>query len=200
MTKGLESTLNLLNLRPSDLRKAQEVVPGENRPDLLLGGKPAPAGVQEPAAVIEGQPPSPAEGGERKPAPAAVAPAPRHSTHEASVAAPVTPAPRSGSPKNKPARSSKPRFSQLSRIDVRFRDDQIDFLTDFEIKLRRRDVREERLTKASIIRTVVDILPHIDLDLNEVSDEDSLRAGIFKNLGIPKNKPSQPAFKASKIA
>ena len=200
MTKGLESTLNLLNLRPSDLRKAQEVVPGENRPDLLLGGKPAPAGVQEPAAVLEGQPPPPAEGGERKPAPAAVAPAPRHSTHEASVAAPVTPAPRGGSPKNKPARSSKPRFSQLSRIDVRFRDDQVDFLTDLEIQLRRRNMRDERLTKASIIRTVVDILPHIDLDLNEVSDEDSLRDRIFQNLGIQRNKPSQPSTKTSKTA
>ncbi len=200
MTKGLESTLNLLNLRPSDLKKAQEVVPGGNRPDLLVGGEPAPAGAPVPTIEPEAAAAQERPGPERKTSPPAAGLAQSRTARESTAVAPGVSAPRGGPSRNRQANAGKPKFASLTRIDVRFRDDQIDFLTDFEIKLRRRDVREERLTKASIIRTVVDILPHIDLDLNAVSDEESLRARIFNNLGIPRNKPSQPSPKASKIA
>jgi hypothetical protein len=53
LTASLSATLltGMLKLPPSELKKAQEVVAGENRPDLTLGAKPtaAPAPVEIPA-------------------------------------------------------------------------------------------------------------------------------------------------------
>ena len=185
MTKGLQSTLNLLNLRPSEIKRAQEVVPGGNRPDLLVGGGttrteelPAPAPVPVPNEIGR------TAGSER--------PLPKPPVSR------VIPGARP--PRDRQRNAGKPKFSSLARIEARFRDDQIDFLTDLEIQLRRRDLREERLTKASIIRAVVDILPHINLDMATISDEDSLRTQLLNNLGIPKNKPSQASPKPIKIA
>lgn len=167
MTAGLESTLgSLLKLPPSELKKAQEVVPGGNRSDLLVGGAAAPA-----AAPAKPLPPQPA----RKPA--AVRP--------------------TQTPK---ARGGKAKFATLSRIDTRFREDQIEFLTDLELKLRRRDVRSERLTKASILRTLVDLLPHLDLDLSAITDEASLRAQLLSRLEAGRKTGSHAAASGPKNA
>jgi len=89
------------------------------------------------------------------------------------------------------AKGSKAKYAQLTRIDVRLRDDQVDFLTNLELKLRRRDSREERITKASIVRAIIDVLPHLDLDLNGAVDEESLRVQIFQRLGMPLDKAAQ---------
>jgi hypothetical protein len=88
----------------------------------------------------------------------------------------------------------------LSRIDTRFREDQIEFLTDLELKLRRRDVRSERLTKASILRTLVDLLPHLDLDLSAITDEESLRAQLLSRLEAGRKTGSQASASGPKNA
>jgi hypothetical protein len=67
-----------------------------------------------------------------------------------------------------------------TRLGVQFEffpaiEGQINFLTDLELKLRRRNVCDERLTKASITRALVDLLPLMDLDLDNVKDEESLK-------------------------
>jgi len=165
LTRNLESTLGLglLNLPPSELKKAAQVTTGGNRPDLLIGGD---------------NPPKPAQ------AKAAPAPAVR-----------VAPVKAASAPK---AKGSKAKYAQLTRIDVRLRDDQVDFLTNLELKLRRRDSREERITKASIVRAIIDVLPHLDLDLNGAVDEESLRVQIFQRLGMPQDKASQRDPKTAK--
>ena len=173
----MESTLgSLLKLPPSELKKAQEVVAGGNRSDLLVGGAAAPAAApalppEKAAPPAKALPPQPA----RKPA--AVRPA--------------------QTPK---ARGGKAKFATLSRIDTRFREDQIEFLTDLELKLRRRDVRSERLTKASILRTLVDLLPHLDLDLSSITDEESLRAQLLSRLETGRKTGSHAAASGPKNA
>ena len=163
----MESTLgSLLKLPPSELKKAQEVVAGGNRSDLLVGGAAAPA-----AAPAKALPPQPA----RKPAASSPAQTPK-------------------------ARGGKAKFATLSRIDTRFREDQIEFLTDLELKLRRRDVRSERLTKASILRTLVDLLPHLDLDLSTITDEESLRAQLLSRLEAGRKTGSHAAASGPKNA
>lgn len=154
MTASLSATLltGMLKLPPSELKKAQEVVAGENRPDLTLGAKPTPA-------------PAPVE----IPAP----PAKKEATPSIAVATQVLKKPlvaKAAAPKG-----AKAKFSTLERADIRFRGDQINFLTDLELKLRRRNVCDERLTKASITRALVDLLPLMDLDLDNVKDEESLK-------------------------
>lgn len=81
-------------------------------------------------------------------------------------------------------RGVKAKFATLERLDIRLRKDQIDFLTGLELDLRRRDNGTERITKASIVRAVLDILPHLDLDLTKVVDEDSFGAQILTGLKI----------------
>ena len=167
---------SLLKLPPSELKKAQEVVPGGNRSDLLVGGASAPA-------------PAPAVSPEK------VAPPPK--------ASPPQPARRPAAARSvqtPKARGGKAKFATLSRIDTRFREDQIEFLTDLELKLRRRDVRSERLTKASILRTLVDLLPHLDLDLSEITDEESLRAHLLNRLEAARKTGSELAASGPKNA
>lgn len=75
----------------------------------------------------------------------------------------------------------------MTPMALRLRDDQIEFLTGLELQLRsrgRRDARTERLTKNSIIRAVIDVLPHLDLNLKEVGNEETLRGRIFAGLGF----------------
>ena len=173
----MESTLgSLLKLPPSELKKAQEVVAGGNRSDLLVGGAATPAAA--PAVLSE------------KDAPPAK-PLPPQSARKPVAARPAQ------TPK---ARGGKAKFATLSRIDTRFREDQIEALTDLELKLRRRDVRSERLTKASILRTLVDLLPHLDLDLSAITDEESLRAQLLSRLEAGRKTGSHPASSGPKNA
>ena len=61
-----------------------------------------------------------------------------------------------------------------------------------ELQLRRRGTRSERMTKASLVRAIVDVLPHLNLEWDNLPDEEALRARIFKKLGI---RVSQQAAK-----
>ncbi len=63
-----------------------------------------------------------------------------------------------------------------------------------ELRLRRRGTRHERMTKASLVRAIVDVLPHLDLEWDNLPDEEALRARIFKKLGL---LASQPPLKAA---
>ena len=91
-----------------------------------------------------------------------------------------------------PVAGGGPKFASLQRIDVRFRQDQVELLTSMELQLRRRGTRSERMTKASLVRAIVDVLPHLNLEWDNLPDEEALRARIFKKLGL---RISQPVTK-----
>jgi hypothetical protein len=174
LTVGLESTLNLLKLAPSDLKKAQQVVAGENRPDILVTDRSSSVAtdiakvVPTPSIVPMVGTPSIRPGDVLN---ASLAKVKRVSGRKAKVS----------------------NYYTMDRIETRFRDDQIDFLTNLELQFRRRDEKKgPRITKATIIRALVDLLPNIEIDITDVIDEESLREQIFKQLGIGKqrSKPS----------
>jgi hypothetical protein len=106
------------------------------------------------------------------------------------ISTPKPPAPQTL--KATPVAEGGPKFASLQRIDVRFRQDQVELLTSMELQLRRRGTRSERMTKASLVRAIVDVLPHLNLEWDNLPDEEALRARIFKKLGL---RVSQPASK-----
>jgi hypothetical protein len=154
------STLNLLKLQPSDIKKATEVAVGENRSDLVLTDsvKDRPSAAYGQPKVIDHQDQNTSTKAREK----------AHSKIQESALSQV----------------NGPKFSSLNRIETRFRDDQISFLTNMEIRLRRRAVRNERITKATILRAVVDILPQLEIDLSDVADETDLRNRILRRLRL----------------
>jgi len=155
-------SMNLLNLPQSELKKAQAVVAGGNRPDLVIGGGSPPVS-PPPAARMTTDPPEADPSNLEKTPQTAQKPAPR------------------GIPKNP---KNKPNYLTLYPLQVRVRNDQVENLSALEFKLGRRGVRSDRLTKASIVRALLDLLPEWDLDLNKIDDEDALRTMIFAKAGI----------------
>jgi hypothetical protein len=73
--------------------------------------------------------------------------------------------------------SASPKFITLAPLTVRLRHDQVVMLTDFERKImsqRDREQRRERITKSTIIRVLIDLLPDLLTDMRGIADESAL--------------------------
>jgi hypothetical protein len=80
-----------------------------------------------------------------------------------------------------------PKFVTLAPLTVRLRHDQVVMLAELERKImsqRGRGQRRERITKSTIIRGLIDLLPEILTDTEGIADEgalqERLRALILK--------------------
>jgi hypothetical protein len=174
LQEELRQTLYTLDLPPSELEKAH----------TLLAEKP-PTGAKSSATLTESHP-------ENDSSSPAVASPGSISPNEALRPASPSVNPKVLSPGMKPRMASelvsssspRPKFLSLERADIRFRPDQMNFLNDVELTIRRRTLKGERITKASIVRALVDTLAQLDLDFAEIPTEDTLRSRLFKKLGI----------------
>lgn len=73
--------------------------------------------------------------------------------------------------------SAVPKFVTLAPLTVRLRHDQVVMLTDLERKImsqRGRGQRRERITKSTIIRVLIDLLPELLTDTHGIADEGAL--------------------------
>lgn len=77
-----------------------------------------------------------------------------------------------------------PKFQSLSPVTVRLRHDQILMLTDLERRImsqRARGQRHERITKNTIIRALIDLLPELLADTQGIADESVLSERLRRN-------------------
>jgi len=76
-----------------------------------------------------------------------------------------------------------PKYKTLRPIQLRLRDDQIEFLDRLERRIMsERWSGKERITKNTILRTLVDILKEIDITTREITDETELFRKIRNTL------------------
>lgn len=86
----------------------------------------------------------------------------------------------------------KPKLPKFETYDVkvtlRISDEHLSFLTNLEreiMKRRSKKNRKERITKNSIIRSIIEVLEKIEFDKSEISNEEELIERIF--LSFKKN-------------
>ena len=156
MQKHLRQSLYTLDLPPQERQKAQEII---DSPKPSSAGIAAKAEAQEPASTVIYPPASNA------------------------VTAPAL--------KNLPVKTNQTSSNAAStseeflyRVETKLRADQLEALNSFELKLARRANRKQRLTKADVIRVLVDLTPYLDVDVSAIPDEATLKQKIFKCFGV----------------
>lgn len=81
-----------------------------------------------------------------------------------------------------------PKFKTFKeQILVRLREDQVNFLTKMESSIKKNrssQNRKERITKNTIIRTALDAMQALDINLNEISNEEELLERIKSKLKV----------------
>lgn len=71
------------------------------------------------------------------------------------------------------------------KLTVRLSEDHLEFLSSLEreiMKNRSRENRKERITKNSIIRSIIDVFRNLDYEKSEVSNEEELTRRIREGL------------------
>jgi hypothetical protein len=121
------------------------------------------------------------------PAPAIAAPGPVEAatTPIASAPAIVKPAARRAAPPSKP-KGFKFQGEQRRSTEIPLRVDQLELLHGLEVSFGVRAEVRGRLSKAAIVRALVDVLPYLDIERAEFTDEASLKQRIFEKLGLDK--------------
>ena len=84
--------------------------------------------------------------------------------------------------------TTKPKFESYEvKLTIRLNEEQLDFLTNLEreiMKRRSKDNKKERITKNSIIRSMLNVFSEYGFDFNksEIPDEDELTKRILSGL------------------
>lgn len=71
------------------------------------------------------------------------------------------------------------------KLTVRLSEDHLEFLSSLEreiMKNRSRENRKERITKNSIIRSIIDVFRNLDYEKSEISNEEELTRRIREGL------------------
>lgn len=71
------------------------------------------------------------------------------------------------------------------KLTVRLSEDHLEFLSSLEreiMKNRSRENRKERITKNSIIRSIIDVFRNLDYEKSEISNEEDLTRRIREGL------------------
>ncbi|MGI9553996.1 MAG: hypothetical protein ACR2NC_03640 [Thermodesulfobacteriota bacterium] len=85
---------------------------------------------------------------------------------------------------------NKPKFESYDvKLTIRLNESQLDFLTNLEreiMKKRSKENKKERITKNSIIRSMLNVFSEYDIEFNksEIPDEDELTKRIRSGLKL----------------
>ncbi len=94
----------------------------------------------------------------------------------------------------------KPKFETFPvKLTVRLSDEQLEFLSSLERKIMRNRSahnRAERITKNSVIRSIINVLMNVKLDTKEIGDEPELERRIAT--AMHKSPPEKRTFPTGK--
>ncbi|MGI9534639.1 MAG: hypothetical protein ACR2NW_06795 [Thermodesulfobacteriota bacterium] len=85
---------------------------------------------------------------------------------------------------------NKPKFESYDvKLTIRLNESQLDFLTNLEreiMKKRSKENKKERITKNSIIRSMLNVFSENDIEFNksEIPDEDELTKRIWSGIKL----------------
>ncbi len=93
---------------------------------------------------------------------------------------------RSNTERKEKGNSEVPKYRSYEvKLTVRLSEDHLEFLSSLEreiMKNRSRENRKERITKNSIIRSIIDVFRNLDYEKSEISNEKELTRRIRKGL------------------
>lgn len=93
---------------------------------------------------------------------------------------------RSNTKRNEKSNLEVPKYRSYEvKLTVRLSEEHLEFLSSLERKImknRSRENRKERITKNSIIRSIIDVFMNLDYEKSEISNEEELTRRIREGL------------------